>query len=146
MLLLRFGGGPIPLFGDGHRHAGAKRRPLTMQFCYRGIRDQRMIAKAKDSHPEGRRRETGVCGMGQGGACRPVHPALARPPPVQSARGALRTIRRALRSAPAGVRDRARQQPRSVSPGRWGVFPLEGVAGDGAAAPAQGKSFPTDST
>ena len=73
----------IPLFGIGHNNAGAKRRPLTRQFCYRGIRDQRMIAKAKDSHPEGRRREKGVCGMGQGGACRPVHPALVLAEPVR---------------------------------------------------------------
>lgn len=40
------------------------------------------------------------------------------------------------------LRDRARHQPRSASRGHCGVSPLEGVAGDGHRAPAQGKTFP----
>lgn len=32
--------------------------------------------------------------------------------------------------------------PAPLAPGRCGVSPLEGVAGDGKSAPAQGKAFP----
>jgi len=43
----------------------------------------------------------------------------------------------------AGARERVRHQPRSLSGALRGASPLEGVAGDSAVAPAQGKAFPS---
>ena len=64
----------------------------------------------------------------------------AEPMPM-TAGGGVRAGPKAERAAPSGaglqaLRDRARPQPRSASAGRCGVSPLEGVAGDGLAAPA----------
>ena len=79
---------PSRLFGIGHNSAGAARRPPTRQFSYWNIRDQRMIAKAKDSHPENGDSQKRLCGIGQGGSCRPVNPALVLAEPVRKcARG-----------------------------------------------------------
>lgn len=65
--------------------------------------------------------------------------------------GGVRAGPKATSVAPSGagpkdLRDRARHQPRSASLGRCGVSPLEGVAGDGKPAPAQGKTFPSRQT
>jgi hypothetical protein len=72
-----------------------------------------------------------------GAVVRQADPHTVFKPQSECARGPERK-RRALRSRPSGLRDRARHQPRSAS---------RGVAGcprsvDSAAAPAQGKAFP----
>lgn len=77
-----------------------------------------------------------------GGALSPGRPILlpcrseaacARGPPRQSPRPQERI---------ADARDRARHQHRSTTGALRGFAPLEGVAGDGKPAPAQGKAFP----
>ena len=59
-------------------------------------------------------------------------------PPVQSARGAAIKRPHPVRFLIGSVR----HQPRSFFGALRGKVPHEGVAGDSAAAPAQGKTFP----
>jgi hypothetical protein len=61
----------------------------------------------------------------------------------QSARGASLVKRRALRSRPTRPAGQSASSAPLRFPGRCGgISPLEGVAGDSVAAPAQGKAFP----
>ena len=100
------------------------------------------IAKAKDSHLERRWALLSCSCRQKGGACRFSSPAHEIMLPIQSARGALGVKRRALRSGPQGLRDRARHQLRSSFGALRGV-PARRGSGRRNAARAQGKAFPS---
>ena len=86
-----------------------------MRYC--NIRDQRMIGQANDRTLKGGGGKR-ACAEGAGaGPVVPARPALDRPSPIQSARGAIFIERRALRSRLQGLRDRARHRLRSDSRG-----------------------------
>jgi hypothetical protein len=63
-------------------------------------------------------------------------------PPIPCARGAFLVKRRARRSMPQGMRDRARHQPRSSYGALRGEVPLEGVAQDAQRLALRGRLSP----
>jgi hypothetical protein len=101
-----------------------------------------MIARTKDSHLRKRRQQKRLCGIGQGGSCRPVNPAVVLAEPVRKcARGRHRTSR--PQEPAVGRAGKSASSAPLIFRGVAGALPsAEGVAGDSVAAPAQGKAFP----
>lgn len=82
-------------------------------------------------------------GIGRpGGVCRPAGRSCHFASRTRDARGVRNKHYRALRSASTDARDRARHQPRSISPGALRGIPAEGVAGDAKHGSGSGEGFP----
>ena len=128
-------GGP-----DQQRRRAQVRRPHRARHAAWPARDQRAAPETKPLPLAGRRCLMAATGR-PAGPCRRAGRDSARASRRRRACGAPCVRPRALRSASPVARDRARPQPRSIAPGRCGVSPLEGVAGDGIGSGA-GEGLP----
>ena len=121
------------------RRASAVHQHPARAFMTRAASE---VAKAKESHPERRRKSLTCSCRRKGGVCRFSSPAReTMPADSECVRGLPHQ-----NAAPSGARRKACGKERVISSarlsGRCGVSPLEGVGGDSVAAPAQGKTFP----
>ena len=137
-------GGREPFSRPSSRH-GEARHPLTLPADAGRRASSQRDCHDRRPHPEGRRWLLPCSCRRKGGACRlskPAHETMIAG--SECVRGLLvkRCARRSAQERRAGPC--ATSAPLRFS-GRCGVSPLEGVAGDRIAAPAQGKAFPLNS-
>ena len=135
-------GGREPLSRPSSRH-GEARHPLTLTCpCCYVARATSEIANTKDRTLKGGGDYSPCPCRRKGGACRlssPAHETVTAG--SECVRGHL-----CQNAAPSGARRRRARKSATSAPliirGVVGRIPADGVAGDGAAAQAQGKAFP----
>ena len=127
-----------PSSGIGHDSAVLKPTMRLLQYP-RPADDRQNQGLAPAEEATAKR----LCGIGQGGSCRPVNPALVLAEPVRKCvRGPPRQTPRPQEPAIGRAGKSASSAPLLIRGVAGASPPAEGVAGDSAAAPAQGKAFP----